>query len=576
MDQARDDALFEALRQKKRRKKRRIIRTVVIVLLLVAAGLTGGVLYLRRQVTKRFASSDEEVLTAQAEIGSISTQVSGSGTLLNVDEESLSIPAGVTVEELLVSVNDTVTEGQLLARIDTASVLAAMSSAQTELSSLDSEITAASGDAVSSVIKAGVAGRVKQVFAEQGEDVAACMYDHGALAVLSLDGYLYVEIPADRLSAGDTVSVAREGGKLLDGSVESVTNGAAVILVSDNGPLVGESVSVLGADGSELGSGTLAIHSPMRVTGITGCINRVYAAENTQFTAGDTLFSLTDTAYTARYQTLLRERKTVEDRLLELMAYYRSGGVYAPYAGTVSSVDYSESAVSADSETALVTLSPDRQMKVTLNVDESNILSLQLGQTASVTVSSIGDEVYTGSVTEINKTASSASGVTRYSAIVTLDKAPDMLQGMSAKVVIRIQGVDNAVLIPVDALHQTSATSFVYTSYDEETQEYGGLREVTVGITNSSYAEITSGLEAGETVYYTKTETGFSFPGGDFGGFGGGMASGGFGGGDFGGGNMPSGFGGGDFGGSRPSGSGSSSRPSGGGFPGGSSGRPGN
>ena len=133
-----------------------------------------------------------------------------------------------------------------------------------------------------------------------------------------------------------------------------------------------------------------------------------------------------------------------------------------------------------------------------------------------------------------------------------------MLQGMTAKAVIRIQGVENAVIIPVEALHQTSSRSYVYTSYDEELKEFGGLTEVTVGITNSSYAEISSGLKEGDTVWYTEAETNpfanMGFPGGgDF-----------TGGGDFPGGGMPGGNGDGfpgGNGGNRPNG--------GGGFPGG-------
>ena len=154
-----------------------------------------------------------------------------------------------------------------------------------------------------------------------------------------------------------------------------------------------------------------------------------------------------------------------------------------------------------------------------------------------------------------------------------------MLQGMSAKVVIRIQGVENAVIIPTDALHQTRTTSYVYTSYDEEMKEFGGMVTVTVGISNSSYAEIISGLSEGDTVWYTKTETGFfGMPG--FGG-GGGFSGGGMPAGDFS--SMPSGdFGGmpsGGFSGSsgnRPSGSSGGNRPSGNGSSGwtGSGGRP--
>ena len=56
-------------------------------------------------------------------------------------------------------------------------------------------------------ITAGVNGRVKIVYAQKDDDVAACMMEHGALAVLSLDGYMAVDIDAGSLAAGDKVSV---------------------------------------------------------------------------------------------------------------------------------------------------------------------------------------------------------------------------------------------------------------------------------------------------------------------------------------------------------------------------------
>ena len=71
----------------------------------------------------------------------------------------------------------------------------------------------------------------------------------------------------------------------------------------------------------------------------------------------------------------------------------------------------------------------------------------------------------------------------------------------------------------------------MYTSYDEETESYGGKVDVVVGLTNDNYAEIKSGLAEGDTVYYTEQET---F---DFGKMPGGNAFGGM----SGGGNMPSG-----------------------------------
>ena len=97
---------------------------------------------------------------------------------------------------------------------------------------------------------------------------------------------------------------------------------------------------------------------------------------------------------------------------------------------------------------------------------------------------------------------------------------------MSATASITIKSVENALIIPLDALKQTSTTAYVYTTYDEENDTLGGMTEVETGISNSSYVEITGGLSEGDTVYYKVTETtsfsgrgfgnGSGFPGGEF------------------------------------------------------------
>ena len=168
-------------------------------------------------------------------------------------------------------------------------------------------------------------------------------------------------------------------------------------------------------------------------------------------------------------------------------------------------------------------------MAITISVDEMDILSLSEGQEATVTIDSIGEDSYEGVVAEVNTTASSDSGVTSYSATIHIDKTEEMLSGMSASVVITIEGNDNALLIPVDALHQTSATAYVYTEYDESTGQFSGMQEVTIGLSNSNYVEITDGLSEGDTVYYTTSEEESPFGSNrmDFGNMGGGMSNGG-------------------------------------------------
>lgn len=544
-----DDALFEALGKSRKAKKRKILRTVLIIVAVLVAALIAGVSILQRQVRKQFASSSQEVLRAAAERGTISTVVSGSGTLTNVDTETVSVPTGVEVTEILVEFGDTVSEGDLLATVDMASVRTAMSDLQGEIENLDDQIADADGDTVSSYVSAGVPGRVKAIYAEKGKLVEDVMVEHGGLAEISLDGCMAADIETDALSEGDRVTVVLSDGEETEGTVEKTVGGTATVLVTDNGPENGEAVTVKSESGAELGSGTLYIHNALTVTGYAGTVSTVDAVLNQKVYASTTLFTLKDTSTSASYDALLRERSEKEETLLKLLQIQRSNGLTAPISGSVYSVaDLDDE--DGEEITDIVVLSPDVSMSVTISVDEADILALELGQEADVTVSSVSDETLSGVVTEIDKTSASGD----YTAVITLDKVTGMLPGMTASVDVRIEGVDDAILIPVDALHQTSSGYYVYTSYDEDTQEYGGKVDVVPGLSNGNYVEIKSGLSEGDVVYYTESQT-FDFGGMGFGGMPG----------DFGG-DMPDMSG--SSGGGMPSGGAPSGGP-GGGMPGG-------
>lgn len=546
-----DDALFEALGKSKKQKKRRVLRTVLTVILVLAIVLAVGISALRRSVRERFAAMDAEVEAYQVTAGTISTLVSGSGTLTNVDTEVLTVPEGVEVTEILVGLGDSVTQGSLLATVDAAAVGAALSDTQSQLQELDTQIAAAEGDSVAGVISSGVSGRLKAIYAAEGDSVADVMVEHGALAVLSLDGHMALTLETDALREGSRVTVLRADGTELEGTVESAVAGKATILVTDNGPLPEEAVTVLASDGTALGSAVLSIHSPLAVTGYAGTVSAVALKENAQVWAGTQLFYLRDTSHSANYDSLLRSRSELEETLLELLKLQKYGGITAPISGSVFSVADLDS---GEDFTDVVVLSPDVNMSVTISVDESDILALELQQEAEVTVPSVSEDVFAGIVTEIDKTAADGA----YTAVITLDKTEGMLQGMTANVDVKIQGVDNALIIPVDALHQTSTGAYVYTAYNEQTQEYGGRVEVTTGLSNDDFVEITSGLSAGDTVYYTESQSLFDMfgamggmgggrggqPGGNNSGFGGGgqmpaMPQDGRGGGQMPGGQMP-------------------------------------
>ena len=547
MDEKRrnDDALFDALNKAKRKKRRRRLITVLVILAIVAGSLMLAVNSLRKRVEASMAVEGDEVLTYNVSVGSISTRVSGSGTIEDVDTETITVPEGVEVEDVVVKPNTTLSEGDVIATLDLTSVLNAMAGVQTEIEELDTELAEAGNDQVASYLTAGVSGRIKKIYAEADMDVAGCMVDYGALALISLDGKMAVDFENSSLGSGDPVRVERADGTVLDGSVEKTLNGMVTVLVSDNGPELDEAVRIMDLEGKQLGSGTLYIHSPFRVTGFAGTIAGVVARENQQVYAASTICSLKDTTYSARYNSILKQRREKEETLLELLGLYQGGALRAPYNGTVLKIDFDEdestttaassatgsqtamnpyalygmgstataaagSEVTAETDDidgiAVVTMSPDVSMLVHINVDEADILSLEKGQIAQVTIDSVGGEPLSGLVTDIDKTANSSSGVTTYSTEITFAKGRGMLSGMSADVVINIQGNENVLIVPADAIHKTSAGAFVYTSYDEETKLFGGMVPVEVGISNDDFAEIRSGLDEGTTVYYTEKE----------------------------------------------------------------------
>ena len=543
------EALFDKLSQEKKQRRRKRLRRVIIIVAVIFVALVMVVSHLRKNVDARFAATQKDVQSYTVAPGTIHTLVSGSGVLEQVDEEDVTVPAGVEVDEVIAEAGDAVAKGDLLAKVDMASVVDTLSSTQEQIKTLDKKINSAKSDTASTSVTTSVGGRVKKIYAQVGDNVVSSVTENGALALLSVDGYMAVDITAEGCARGDAVTVTLSDGTAVEGTVESATLGTVTVLVTDNGPALDEQVTVADAAGKTLGTGKLYIHSPLAVTGYVGTVKSISCKENANVTAGSTLMTLRDTKTSANFDALLRQRQDLEDTLTGLLTIYRDGAVLASQDGLVTSVEYDEDTATSATETQILTLYPQKQMTVTISIDETDILSLKEGQEAQITVSSVSDDAFTGSVTSISKVADTSTGVTRYSAEVTLDREKGMLVGMTADVDVRIEGTENALIIPVDALHQNSASYYVYTGYDEAQKRYTGRTEVTIGMQNDDDVEITSGLKEGDTVYYTEADSGgfgdfMVMPGGMSSGMSGGMSSG-----------MPSGnMGSGNGGGGRPSG----------------------
>ncbi len=292
------------------------------------------------RLTPSAKAADVSVSTATAELSSIEVTVDGSGSLSSGGTVSLSIPASLEIDEVLVDAGDAVAAGDELAKLNEASVNGAIEDARDSIDSIDSQIDALD-DTETDSVTAPVAGRVKSIAAAAGGDLQQAVEQEGGIMVLSLDGKMKLEAAAPEGTAvGDEVTVTLADGTEKEGSVVDVSDGKCIVTLSDNGPVAGETASVTNADGTDLGSGSLEVNVPLNVMG-SGIAKSIDVEVDESVSAGDTLVTLSEDMATAEYQSLLDQRAEYEALLKKLYEYKNTGVVTAEYDGVVSEVGIS-------------------------------------------------------------------------------------------------------------------------------------------------------------------------------------------------------------------------------------------
>lgn len=275
------------------------------------------------------------ILSANATVSSIQSAIHGGGTLEAGEPEDITIPKDVKITEFLVKNGDMVSEGDALAAVDKVSVMTAITKIRDSMSTVEKQMESYSNEKAATEVSAAAGGRVKLVYAREGDRVESVMLEHGALAVLSLDSKLCVRLTAGSdLATGETVTVTLADGKKVTGRVESNLSGELVVTIADKGYAVGQTVSVAG-----VGTGELEIHSPWNATAFAGTVSTVCAQPEQTLNSGAALFTLKDTDYTAQREILAKTHREYEELLQKLFKMYETGVISAPCDGMVSGID---------------------------------------------------------------------------------------------------------------------------------------------------------------------------------------------------------------------------------------------
>lgn len=155
----------------------------------------------------------------------------------------------------------------------------------------------------------------------------------------------------------------------------------------------------------------------------------------------------------------------------------------------------------------LMTVTPQEKVSVSITVDEMDILRVNIGDEAAVTVDALPGRTFGGTVTERSTSPTNSGGNSKYSAVVTLDRQENMLDGMNASVLITFSRSDGLLLIPAEAVSEENGKSVVYTGYDETEKTLIGPVAVTTGLSDGDRVEIISGLKLNDSFYYEYYDT---------------------------------------------------------------------
>jgi RND family efflux transporter MFP subunit len=195
--------------------------------------------------------------------------------------------------------------------------------------------------------------------------------------------------------------------------------------------------------------------------------------------------------------------------------------LHAPFAGVITAVHVSEGETAGG---AAVEMVDTGSLEVVLSVDEVDIANLEPGQPATVTLEGWPERPLEGLVAAISPCAvDDDSTVATFEVFLRFDQPDDLplLVGMTADAAMQTAVSDNILLVPnaainVDRSVGTYSVNRVNTDANGD-QSFEEV-EVTIGLRDSDYTQILSGLEEGDAVFVGTLPTVPDFgPGGGFG-----------------------------------------------------------
>lgn len=218
----------------------------------------------------------------------------------------------------------------------------------------------------------------------------------------------------------------------------------------------------------------------------------------------------------AQHQSITFQIKQAEASLKSTLDNLEKTVFYSPIDGIITSLRVEEGEIALvgtmnNPGTVLMTIADLSVMEVEVEVDETDVIGVKIGQTSEVRVDAFPDKVISGKVTEVGSSALQKVTVSEeskdFKVVITLENPPENLKpGLSASADIITAEKTDVLAVPISALILKEAEE---EDSDKNDQVEGVYRvendrvkfaPVDKGIMGELMIEITSGLEADQTV----------------------------------------------------------------------------
>ncbi|MEX1377804.1 MAG: HlyD family efflux transporter periplasmic adaptor subunit [Eubacteriales bacterium] len=466
---------------KKSTKKRIIIYSSVVVVIIAAVLINKGV----KAKKETMAQFDVSPSTAVAEIGDIGIYVPASGTISSGNTETVFANTQGTVLKTYFKEGDFVNAGEVIAVVESETLEDEIKAAQNSVYSKRSSIDEYDNDTQDYTIKSPVYGRVKEInlkhvnastseiYRERAEDVED---EYGYLASIAVGDNMYIKATGDisRYEVGQEVDavIHQSSGdvRIYSGSyVEKIEDGAAYIYINSNKYEDDVNADIYTADGkTKIGEGVTEYFDIQYIVGAKGYIKSFSTFINQLVNQGDILFY----SYTNIDQGLsdmYAELENLEEQLTDLQTQYTNLEIKAPVSGFISSISVAAGS-EVTSATEALRIADTSIWSASVDVDELDVNSIEIGMAANVTIDAIVDEIFEGTVKRISSVGSYTSGVTTYTVEIEVPADERFKLSMNASSEIEVQKVEDVITLPIEAVRYMGDRAYVLV-YTERTDD---------------------------------------------------------------------------------------------------------